>query len=70
MQIHRVTSVQNQLLQATSRERCALWKGAISQWELSPPGNYRSSRLRDGRVVRFLAGLGYRLCLRAACGDY
>ena len=23
---------------------CAPWEGAISQWELAPPGNYRSSR--------------------------
>jgi hypothetical protein len=27
-----------------NREFCAPWKGAISQWELGPPGNYRSSR--------------------------
>jgi hypothetical protein len=26
------------------REFCAPWKGAISQWELGPPGNYRYSR--------------------------
>jgi hypothetical protein len=27
-----------------NRKFCAPWKGAISEWETNPPGNYRSSR--------------------------
>src|SRR5262252_9048265 len=28
----------------TSKHLCAPWKGAITQWETDPPGNFRSSR--------------------------